>query len=187
MTWAGAGLPTCESGGPQCLAKKNMYQDRFGTPDRRGRVRELPEAGSALCAEMNILALASWTSAPRAAGEEIGTRLGRGDRVESGKRFWRRSALRCARPPLRRACGAPAGCIPRARAAREACMPGACAGPREQLSWREAAAKPPPSAMAAADAHTRRPPATSPSEGHPPSRVSSSTSQILKEGLGEPI
>ena len=128
MTWAGAGLPTCESRGQQRLAKKHPSQDRSGTPDCRGRVRERAETGSGMTTELRILALASWTSAPRAAGEEIGTRLGRGDRVESGKRFWRRSALRCARPPLRRACGAPAGCIPRARAAREACMPGCVCG-----------------------------------------------------------
>ena len=48
------------------------------------------------------------------------------------------------------------------------------AGPREQLPWREATAKPSPSAMAAADAHTRQPLRPHSSEGHPPSRVSSS-------------
>ena len=51
---------------------------------------------------------------------------------------------------------------------------------REQLPWREVAAKPPPSAMAAADAHTRRSSATSPSEGHPPPRVRSSKGLDVK-------
>ena len=74
----------------------------------------------------------------------------------------------CARAPRRRACGAPAGCTLRAREAREACVP--------DFLFETAGAV----AMAAADAHTRRPPATSPSEGHPPSRVSSSRAECLR-------
>ena len=65
------------------MAKKHPSQDRSGTPDRRGRVRERPEAGKSVITQMDMHFVMTCASARPAAGEEIGTRLGRGGRLES--------------------------------------------------------------------------------------------------------
>ena len=136
------------------MAKKHPSQDRSGTPQRRGRVREPPEAGKSVITQMHKHFVMTCASAGPAAGEEIGTRLGRGGRVESGDGRAEH----------------PSGVFPRARAAREPIVRNrgsSCHGAR----WRRNRHRAPWRLRTPTLDGLLRPP---PSEGHPPPRVRSS-------------
>ena len=138
--------------------------------DRGGTAAHLRIRGSALFGQKAPIARPIWDPGPPRPGQGAcggwkkcdhtndralcdDLRLGP---TRGGRRDWNAVGQKGTRGERGRTCGAPVGCIPPSTRSARANR----AESREQLSWREVAAKPPPSAMAAADAHTRRPPAT---------------------------